>query len=48
MKNILLLTEQLRTDGYTIASEPRHTGDGYFESAVLYPEGNYIEMSAKK
>lgn len=43
---VLSLTEKLRSDGYTIASEPRRTGDGYFESAVLDPEGNYVEMSA--
>ncbi|MFI3288512.1 MAG: hypothetical protein R3Y66_00085 [Rikenellaceae bacterium] len=45
-QDLLLLTERLRSDNYTIASEPRVTGDGYFESAVLDPEGNYIEMSA--
>jgi len=39
------LTERLRQDGYTIASEPRTTGDGYFESAVLDPEGNYVEIA---
>lgn len=38
------LTEKLRKDGYTIASEPRTTGDGYYESAVLDPEGNYVEI----
>jgi len=40
------LTEQLRKDQYTIASEPRTTGDGYYESAVLDPEGNYVEIFA--
>lgn len=40
------LTEQLRADGYTIAGEPRVTGDGYYESVVLDPEGNYIEITA--
>ena len=40
------LTEQLRSDGYTIAGEPRTSGDGYYESAVLDPEGNYIEIVA--
>jgi lactoylglutathione lyase len=40
------LTERLRADGYTIASEPRVTGDGYYESVVLDPEGNYVEISA--
>ena len=41
------LAERLRADGHTIASEPRKTGDGYYEAAILDPEGNYIEISAK-
>lgn len=40
------LTERFRKDGYTVASEPRTSGDGYYESAVLDPEGNYIELLA--
>ncbi len=40
------LTERLRTDGFTILSEPRTTGDGYYESAVADPEGNYVEIVA--
>ena len=40
------LTERFRQDGFTIASEPRTSGDGYYESAVLDPEGNYIELLA--
>jgi lactoylglutathione lyase len=40
------LTERFRADGYTIFSEPRTTGDGYYESVVLDPEGNYVEISA--
>lgn len=40
------ITEQLRSDGYTIASEPRKTGDGYYEAGILDPEGNYVEISA--
>ncbi|QMW04684.1 VOC family protein [Spirosoma foliorum] len=40
------LTERLRADQYTIASEPRTTGDGYYESVVLDPEGNYVEITA--
>jgi len=39
------LTERLRSDNYTIESEPRTTGDGYYESVVLDPEGNYIEIT---
>ena len=38
------LTEKLREDGYTIAGEPRTSGDGYYESVVLDPEGNYVEI----
>jgi lactoylglutathione lyase len=39
------LTERLRADGYTIASEPRTTGDGYYESVASDPEGNHIEIT---
>lgn len=39
------LTDELRADGYTIAGEPRTTGDGYYESVVLDPEGNQIEIT---
>lgn len=40
------LTEMLRNDGYTVAGEPRTTGDGYYESVVLDPEGNMVEITA--
>ncbi|MDE3182931.1 MAG: VOC family protein [Bacteroidota bacterium] len=40
------LTERLRADSFIIFSEPRTTGDGYYESVVLDPEGNYLEISA--
>ncbi|MDR1682077.1 MAG: VOC family protein [Candidatus Symbiothrix sp.] len=39
------LTERLRADGYKIASEPRTTGDGYYESVILDPEGNFVEIT---
>lgn len=39
------LTEMLRTDGYQIVGEPRLTGDGYYESVVLDPDGNRIEIT---
>jgi lactoylglutathione lyase len=39
------LTEQLRKDGYEVAGEPRTTGDGYYESVILDPEGNRIEIT---
>ncbi len=38
------LTERLRADGYQILGEPRTSGDGYYESAVADPEGNYVEI----
>lgn len=40
-----LLTEQLRRDGYTIMREPRFTGDGFYESVILDPDENEIEIT---
>ncbi|AZA92395.1 Predicted dioxygenase of extradiol dioxygenase family [Chryseobacterium nakagawai] len=40
------LTETLRKEGYTVAGEPRTTGDGYYESVILDPENNIIEIVA--
>jgi lactoylglutathione lyase len=40
------LTEQLRQDGHTILDGPRRTGDGYYESVVLDPDGNRVEIVA--
>ena len=39
------LTQQMSNDGITIAGQPRTTGDGYYESVVLDPEGNRIEIT---
>lgn len=39
------LTEKLRTDGFSIVGEPRWTGDGYYESVILDPEGNRVEVT---
>lgn len=39
------LTERLRHNGFTVKSEPRRTGDGYYESVILDPEGNFIELT---
>ena len=39
------LTARLHSDGYAVLSEPRLTGDGYYESVVLDPEGNRIEIT---
>lgn len=39
------LTARLLADGYTVLSEPRTTGDGYYESRALDCEGNIIEIT---
>ena len=40
-----LLTKEMSDDGVTIVGEPRTTGDGYYESVVLDPESNRIEIT---
>lgn len=44
-ERVLELTERLRADGFRVLSEPRSTGDGYFESCVADFEGNRIEIT---
>jgi lactoylglutathione lyase len=44
-EKVLDLTEKLRKDGFTVKGEPRYTGDGYFESVILDPENNPIELT---
>ena len=39
------MTSRLEGDGFTIVDGPRTTGDGYYESVVLDPEGNRIELT---
>lgn len=39
------LTEELRQASYEVLSGPRTTGDGYYESCILGPEGNIIEIT---
>ena len=45
-KAVDLLTEKIRSSGWTVAGEPRTTGDGYYESVILDPEGNRVEIVA--
>ena len=40
-----LLTQRLVDDGYERLDGPRRTGDGYYESVVLDPEGNRVEIT---
>ena len=42
------LTGRLRADGYTILSEPRTTGDGYYESAVADSEAAMCKQQHKQ
>ena len=44
-ENVDKLTERLRADGYKVVGEPRTTGDGYYESVVLDPDGNRVEIT---
>ena len=39
------VTESLRASGVPVLDGPRRTGDGYYESVVLDPEGNRIELT---
>lgn len=39
------LTKILANDGFEIVGQPRWTGDGYYESVVLDPEQNRIEIT---
>ena len=44
-KGVDLLTRRLADDGYIVTSGPRTTGDGYYESTILGPEGIQIEVT---
>ena len=44
-ENVISLTQLLADDGYTVASAPRRTGDGYFESSIQDPDGNLVEIT---
>ena len=40
------LTERLRLAGHSVVTEAYRTGDGYYESTVLDPDGNRVEIAA--
>ena len=44
-KDVDQLTRRLAADGYSVTSGPRTTGDGYYESCILGPEGIQIEVT---
>lgn len=39
------LTLRLTEEGYQLVDGPRTTGDGYYESVVMDPDGNYLELT---
>ena len=39
------LTQKLKSEGFNVIGEPRTTGDGYYESVILDPEGNRVEIT---
>ena len=39
------LTRQMSDDGIQVVGQPRTTGDGYYESVILDPEGNKVEIT---
>ncbi len=44
-ENVDALTNSIREAGYQVLGEPRWTGDGYYESVVLDPDANRIEIT---
>ena len=44
-EEVIKLTNWLAHDGYEVLNGPRYTGDGYYESIVLDPENNRIEIT---
>jgi lactoylglutathione lyase len=40
-------TSKVQLAGVTVAGQPRVTGDGYYESVILDPDGNRIEIAAQ-
>lgn len=39
------LTEKAHRSGYQVILEPHETGDGYYESCILDPDGNRVEIT---
>ena len=39
------LTARLRAAGFSVEEGPRRTGDGYYESVILDPDGNRLELT---
>ena len=45
VEKVDFLTSKLIQDGYEVLDGPKKTGDGYYESVVLDPEKNRVEIT---
>jgi lactoylglutathione lyase len=44
-QNVNAITKKLKDFNIEIISEPRTTGDGYYESVIADPDGNFVEIT---
>jgi lactoylglutathione lyase len=47
MEEVDTKAKQLQSDGFSILSGPRKTGDGYYEFETLDPDNNRLEVTTK-
>ena len=45
VETVDLLTERIKTDGFAHIDGPCWTGDGYYESVVLDPDGYRVKIT---
>ena len=43
--NLSKRLDRVMNEGYVCFSPPRTTGDGYYESVILDPDGNMVEIT---
>ncbi|MFN2745801.1 VOC family protein [Bacillus sp. z60-18] len=39
------MTERFAESGFQVVGKPRVTGDGYYESVIKDPDGNFVELT---
>ena len=42
----MIVFPEMCLPGYMVMDGPRRTGDGYYESVILDPDGNRVEITA--